>query len=251
MKSTVSRAVVAASVTVALGLTAACGSDNDDGGDKGGDGKKASHSAGSKAESKPEPKSKPEAESRSAALSAADLEKAVLANGDLKEYKVEKMSAEDMPAQTVPADPAACQPLANMFMFTTDPAAKSRVGRTLTGVDELDATVISVALLAHERADAEKTMDELRTATKKCTAYEHAGSKYREVAALPAPKAGDDAVAYKVVGMIEGQKTPMSFTVVRSGPTLAAFYSINLLQPKKFGVPAKLVERQVEKLKSR
>ncbi|MEU8954007.1 hypothetical protein AB0C93_06865 [Streptomyces sp. NPDC048518] len=249
MKSTVSRALVAASVTVALGLTAACGSDNGDGGDKGGDGKKASHSAGSKAESKPKPK--PEAESGSTALSAAELEKAVLAKGDLKEYKVEKMSAEDMPAQTVPADPAACQPLANMFMFTTDPAAKSRVGRTLTGVDELDATVISVALLAHDRADAEKTMDELRTATKKCTAYEHAGSKYREVAALPAPKAGDDAVAYKVVGMIEGQKTPMSFTVVRSGPTLAAFYSINLLQPKKFGVPAKLVEKQVEKLKSR
>ncbi|WAL97385.1 hypothetical protein [Streptomyces sp. Je 1-369] len=242
MKSSVSRAVVAASVTVALGLTAACGSDNgsdSSGSGAGSDGKKSS---GQPAQQKP-------AEKKSAALSAADLEKAVLAKGDLKGYKVEKMSAADMPSQTVPADPAACQPFADMFMFATQPTAKARVGRTMTGPDEMDATVISLALLAHEQTDAEKVMDDLRTATKKCTAYEHADSKYRDVAALPAPKAGDDAVSYKVVGLIEGQKTPMSFTVVRSGSTLAAFYSINLLKPKKFGVPAEIVEAQVKKVR--
>ncbi|MFI1681026.1 hypothetical protein [Streptomyces sp. NPDC020607] len=242
MKSSVSRAVVAASVTVALGLTAACGSDNgsdSSGSGAGSDGKKSS---GQPAQQKP-------AEKKSAALSAADLERAVLAKGDLKGYKVEKMSAADMPSQTVPADPAACQPFADMFMFATQPTAKARVGRTMTGPDEMDATVISLALLAHEQTDAEKVMDDLRTATKKCTAYEHADSKYRDVAALPAPKAGDDAVSYKVVGLIEGQKTPMSFTVVRSGSTLAAFYSINLLKPKKFGVPAEIVEAQVKKVR--
>ncbi|MEV7195834.1 hypothetical protein AB0N81_29105 [Streptomyces sp. NPDC093510] len=235
MKSSVSRAVVAASVTVALGLTAACGSDNGDSGDKG---KKSPEKS---AAAKPVAK-------KSTVLSAADLEKAALAKGDLKGYKVEKMSAADMPSQTVPADPAACQPFADMFMFATQPAAKNRLGRTLTGPDELDATVISLALLAHEKADAEKIMEGLRKATKKCTAYEHADSKYRDVAALPAPKAGDDAVSYKVVGDIQGQKTPMSFTVVRSGSTLAAFYSINLLKPKEFGVPTKIVDAQVNKL---
>ncbi|MEU5896143.1 MULTISPECIES: hypothetical protein [Streptomyces] len=241
MKSSVSRAVVAASVTVALGLTAACGSDKGSGGDSGGsDDKKSS---GQQAKQKP-------AAEKSTALSATDLEKAVLAKGDLKGYKVEKMSAADMPSQTVPADPAACQPFADMFMFATQPSSKARVGRTMTGPDELDATVISLALLAHEQPDAEKVMDGLRAATKKCTAYEHADSKYRDVAALPTPKAGDEAVSYKVVGLIEGQKTPMSFTVVRSGATLAAFYSINLLKPKKFGVPAEIVEAQVKKLEN-
>ncbi|MEV0255961.1 hypothetical protein AB0H82_17065 [Streptomyces sp. NPDC050732] len=238
MKSTVSRAVMAASVTVALGLTAACGSDNGDSGKSGDNGKKAS---GKPAAVRPAAK-------KSTVLTTADLEKAALVKGDLKGYKVEKMSAADMPAQTVPADPAACQPLADMFMFAGRPTAKARVGRTVTSTDELDATVISFALLAHEKAAAEKVMDGLRTATKKCTSYEHAGSEYRDVAALAAPKTGDEAVSYKVVGDIEGQKTPMSFTVVRSGPTVAAFYSINLLKPKKFGVPTEIVEAQVKKL---
>ncbi|MCF3122972.1 hypothetical protein IPZ68_25200 [Streptomyces arenae] len=236
VKSTVSRAVVAASVTVALGLTAACGGSGDDG-------KKASDPAKSAQE---DGGSKPAAKKPSVPT-VADLEKAVVAKGDLKGYKVEKMSAADMPSETYPADPAACQPFADMFMFASQPAAKARVGRTLTGPDALDATVVSLALLAHEEDDAKKVMGDLRTATKKCTAYEHAGSKYRDVAALPAPKAGDEAVSYKVVGLIEGQKTPMSFTVVRTGTTLAAFYSINLLEPKKFGVPTKIVDTQVEK----
>lgn len=256
MKSTVSRAVVAASVTVALGLTAACGGDGGDDGKKASDPAKSAQQAGAskgdgEAGASKGDGGKPAAgTSGASAASAAALEKAAFADGDLKGYKVQKMSEADMPAQTVPSDPAACQPFANMFMFATEPAAESRVGRTLTGPDELDATVVSLALLAHEKADAEKVMDDLRAATKKCTAYEHADSRYRDVAALPAPKAGDDAVSYKVVGVIEGQQTPMSFTVVRSGSTLAAFYSINLLQPKKFGVPAKIVEAQVDKVEA-
>ncbi|MEW2387469.1 hypothetical protein AB0933_03810 [Streptomyces venezuelae] len=248
MKSSVSRAVVAASVTVALGLTAACGSDKDSGDNGGGSGSGSGDKKQSGQQAEQKPAEQKPAEKKSTALSAADLEKAVLAKGDLKGYKVEKMSAEDMPSQTLAAHPAACQPFADMFMFATQPSAKARVGRIMTGPDELDATVISLALLAHEQPDAEKIMDDLRTATKNCTAYEHADSKYRDVAALPTPKAGDEAVSYKVVGLIEGQKTPMSFTVVRSGSTLAAFYSINLLKPKKFGVSAEVVEAQVEKV---
>ncbi len=246
-----SRAVVAASVTVALGLTAACGGDSGDSGSSGssGDGGSRADSGSSRDGDKKSSQKPAPAEKKSTALTAADLEKAVLAKGDLKGHKIEKLSAADMPSQTVPADPAACQPFADMFMFASQPAAKSRVGRTVTGPDALDATVSSLALLAHEQADAEKVMDDLRTATKKCTAYEHADSKYRDVAALTAPKAGDDAVSYKVVGVIEGQRTPMSFTVVRSGSTLAAFYSINLLKPKKFGVPTEIVEAQVKELK--
>ncbi|QQC90940.1 hypothetical protein I8755_22905 [Streptomyces alfalfae] len=242
VKSTVSRAVVTATVTVALGLTAACGGGGDS--DDSGDGKKPSKSATSaqpKEEPKPEPKEK-------AALSSAELEKAVLASGDLKGYKVEKLSAEDMPELTVPVKPRACQALGDMFMFTSDPRAAARVGRSMTGPDELDATVISFALLAHKEGAAKNVMDDLRTATEKCESYEDVGSKFGEVAPLTAPKLGDDAISYKLVGLIDDQKTPMSFTVVRSDSTLVAFYSINLLKPKAFGVPEKVVKAQVTKL---
>ncbi|MEV0120921.1 hypothetical protein AB0I16_05070 [Streptomyces sp. NPDC050703] len=243
VKSTVSRAVVAATVTVALGLTAACGGGGDSGSDSD-DGKKPSKSAASD-QPKKDPEPKPEAK---AALSSAQLEKAVLANGDLKGYKVEKLSAEDMPELTLPVNPRACQAVADMFMFTSDPRAAARVGRSMTGPDELDATVISFALLAHKEGAAKNVMDDLRTSTEKCKSYEDAGSKFGEVAPLTAPKLGDDAVSYKLVGLIDDQKTPMSFTVVRSGSTLVAFYSINLLKPKEFGVPKKVVEAQVAKL---
>ncbi|OAH16248.1 hypothetical protein [Streptomyces jeddahensis] len=236
MKSAAKRALVAASVVAALGMTAACG------GNSGASEAKASPKESSQG------KETAAAEAGAKALTAAQLEKAVVTSTDLKGYKIEKMSGADMPSDIVPADPAECQPLADMFMFTTQPKAKARTGRTLSGPDELDATVTSLALLAHEQADAEKVMAGLRTATEKCTDYEHADYKYSGVKALDAPDAGDEAVSYKVTGDIDGDTLAMGFTVVRSGSTLVAFYAMNMLDPKKAEVPAKVVEAQVAKL---
>ncbi|MER5179567.1 hypothetical protein ABT009_14555 [Streptomyces sp. NPDC002896] len=236
MKSAAQRALVAASVVAALGLTAACGGSGGEGGAKASP-KETSQGKESAA-----------AEAGAKALTAAQLEKAVVAGADLKGYKIEKMSAADMPSEIVPADPAECQPLADMFMFTTQPKSQARTGRTLTHVNELDATVTSLALLAHEQADAEKVMAGLRTATEKCTGYEHADYKYSGVQALDAPDAGDEAVSYKVTGDIDGDTVPMAFTVVRSGSTVAAFYAMNMLDGKKTEVPAEVVEAQVAKL---
>ncbi|MGW0840307.1 hypothetical protein ACWD26_09105 [Streptomyces sp. NPDC002787] len=240
MQSKMSRAVVAVSVVATLGFTAACGGGGDE--DKGAETKpSAAGSATAAGDSKQDAAGK-------SALTEAQLKEAALAKGDVKGYKVADMPAEDMPAETVPAEPAACQPLANMFNFTSDPQPKARAGRTVTSEDELSANVISLALAAHGQSDAEKVMADLRKATETCTKYEHVGNKYSDIEALTAPEQGDEAVAYKLKGNIEGAKIPMSFTVVRSGSTLIGFYSMNMLDADKAEVPAELLEAQVAKV---
>ncbi|MFE7843111.1 hypothetical protein ACFU53_45755 [Streptomyces sp. NPDC057474] len=238
MKSKMSRAAVAVSVVATLGFTAACGGGGDE--DKGADAKPSATAAG---DAKNEQDGAGEA-----ALTEAQLKAAALAQGDVKGYKIADLPAEEMPAEAVPAEPAACQPLANMFFFTSDPQAKARTGRRATSVDELSASVNALALAAHEQSDAEKVMADLRKATESCDGYEHVGSKYTDIEALTAPEQGDEAVAYKLKGDIEGAKIPMSFTVVRSGSTLIAFSSMNMLDADKAEVPAEILDAQVAKL---
>lgn len=240
MKSKMSRAAVAVSVVATLGFTAACGG----GGDEDLDTKP---SVAGTASAAGDGKNEQDAAAEPA-LTEAQLKKAALAKGDVKGYKVADMPAEDMPVETVPAEPAACQPLANMFNFTSDPRPKARAGRTLTAEDALSANVISLALASHEQSDAEKVMADLRKATENCTEYEHVGNKYSGVEALTTPKQGDEAVAYKLEGDIEGAKIPMSFTVVRSGSTLIGFYSMNMLDADKAEVPDEILDAQVAKL---
>ncbi|EKX63814.1 hypothetical protein STRIP9103_06117 [Streptomyces ipomoeae 91-03] len=235
--SRMARAVVTVSVVTALGFTAACGG----GGDEDKDAKASATATASAADEKKDTAGQ-------AALTEAQLKKAVLADGDVKGYEIAEKSAAEMPAETVPANPAACQPLANMFYFTSDPGAEARVGRTLTEKSDLTGTVVTAALLAYEQSDAEKVIADLRTATKSCTKYEQVGNKYSDVEALSAPKQGDEAVAYKLKGDIEGTSIPMSFTVVRSGSTLAAFYAMNILDAKKAQVPTAVLEAQLAKL---
>ncbi|WP_229913725.1 hypothetical protein [Streptomyces capitiformicae] len=237
MKSKMSRAAVAVSVVATLGLTAACGG----GGDEVKEAEKKPSASASASE-------KAKDTAGQAALTEAQLKKAALVDGEVKGYTIADMPADEMPADTVPAEPAACQSIANMFFFTSDPKAKARVGRTVTPKDELSGSVISLALAAHEQSDAEKVMAELRTATENCTKYEHVGNKYSGIEALTAPEQGDEAVSYKMKGDIEGTKIPMSFTVVRSGSTLIGFYSMNMLDADKAQVPAEVLEAQVAKL---
>ncbi|MFG3367889.1 hypothetical protein ACIPWY_28600 [Streptomyces sp. NPDC090032] len=237
MKSGVRRAVAAAAVVAALGVTTACG-----GSSGSGDAEKPAGSQKSAAPAKP-------AEEGAKALTAAELEKAVVATGDVKGYKVEKVGKNDLPPTvSVAAKPASCQPLADMFMFSTRPTAKDRVVRTLMATDELDPKVTSLALLAHDGADAAEVMKDLRTASKNCTAYEHVDYKYSGVKERPAPDAGDEAVSYDVKGVIDGDKVPMTFTVVRSGSTVVAFYTMNMLDSSKTDVPQVIVDAQLAKL---
>jgi hypothetical protein len=233
--------VAAAAVVAALGVTTACGGSSETTDDA----RKPAKPAASEKTTAP---AKP-AEEGAKALTAAELEKAVVATGDVKGYKVEKVGKDDLPPNgSVDAKPASCQPLADMFMFSTRPTAKDRVVRTLMATDELDPKVTSLALLAHDGADAAKVMKDVRTASKTCTAYEHVDYKYSGVKERPAPDAGDEAVSYDVKGVIDGDKVPMTFTVVRSGSTVVAFYTMNMLDASKTDVPKVIVDAQLAKL---
>ncbi|WP_322725935.1 hypothetical protein [Streptomyces spongiae] len=241
---------MAVSVVATLGFTAACGGGDDEKDTEGkptgatatkaaDEGKGGSEGGGGGATSGGGP----------APLTEAQLEKAAIVSGDIKNYKVAKTPEGDIPAETVPAEPAACQSVADMFFFTSTPRAELRTARTLTATSDLNATVVSLALLAHdEQSDAEKVMAGLRTASKSCTAFEHTDYKYSGVKALPDPKQGDEAVSYQMKGSIEGTDVPMTFTIVRSGPTLAAFYAMNVLDADKAQVPADVIEAQLTKL---
>ncbi|MDX2581342.1 hypothetical protein PV332_38580 [Streptomyces scabiei] len=243
VRSKVSRAAVAVSVAAVLGLTAACGGGGDE--SKDGNTKPSTDGTASAGDAKDGQDGKGGGK---AALTEAQLKEAALTKGDVKGYKIAGMPAEDMPGVPVPAKPAACQPLANMFNFTSDPQPKARAGRTVTSENKLSASVVSLALAAHEQSDAEKVMADLRTATENCDGYEHVGNTYTGVEALPAPKQGDEAVAYKLKADIEGAKIPMSFTVVRSGSTLIGFYSTNMLDADKAEVPDEILDAQVAKV---
>ncbi|WP_338146000.1 hypothetical protein [Streptomyces scabichelini] len=263
MKAKLSRIVVAASAVATLGFTAACGGGGGGGGDADTGAGADKRPSKSTSEPKSGPKSAPGGETATGAaedakgqpaqdpdepLTKAQLEKAALATGDVKGFQVAEMPASDIVEDSVPADPAVCRPIADMFLFTTDPLSEAAVGRTFTPDDELDASATSLALLSYPSDDADQVLSGLRTATKKCTAYRHTDYRYTGVKALADPDLGDEAVAYRLLASIEGLKVPTTFTVVRSGTSVVSFTSMNMLDGDKVEVPTSIIEAQLEKL---
>ncbi|MFD6436615.1 hypothetical protein [Streptomyces venezuelae] len=243
MKSSVSRVVAAVSVVVALGASAACSS-----GDGGGDADKGTKPPASAGPSK--------------------LEKAALAAGDVKGYKVEKPDESESgsgsgaePGSSVGAPPAGkpspaeCAPLAAMLDVRTEGKAQGaegkatgaegkaagaegkatgHVSRILTPTDGKDFTTTRVGLSSHAASDAERTMADLRAAarSKKCSAFRIGEQRYIGVRSLPAPHKGDEAVSYKIAHRRGEFVMRDSVTVVRTGATLAVFDASNLYDPE-------------------
>lgn len=243
VKSAVSRGVVAVSAVAVLGLTAAC-SGSGGSGNGGGSGSGGSGSGGD---------GKGETSTDAGASSvAAKLEKAALASGDVKKYKVAK-EPEGSKESKGPADsrgsadsggrvnPAECRPLAEMLTAAAPPKSKAHVSRTLTSTDVADTTTTEVVLFAYGQADAENTMDTLRTATKskKCATFgggggsgDGGGRRYFGVRPQPAPVGGDEAVSYKLASRAGEFLDRDRVTVVRSGSTLIAFRASNVFDPE-------------------
>ncbi|MEV5608260.1 hypothetical protein [Streptomyces sp. NPDC052225] len=236
MKSGLGRALAGVCVAAALAATAACGAGSAD------DAGKSADKSADKAAGKPAAKTEPKP------LTKAELTQAALTKADAKGYRVGTTPDDEIPDVSVPADPASCQALADMTLVGTEPDAKARVSRSLTSLTATDATVLRVALLAHEESDAKKVVADLRTQSEKCASFEHAEVEYAKVAPLKAPAAGDEAVSYSLIGKVDGDTVPATYTVVRSGSTLAVFYGANLLSPKKALIPQKIIDAQIAKV---
>ncbi|WP_189186915.1 hypothetical protein [Streptomyces albiflavescens] len=234
MKSALGRVVVGIGVTAALTATAACGGQDTD--DK---------SSGSK---KPAAKASPAAQEALKPLTEAQLTKAAITKADVKGYRVGDTPDDEIPEVSVPAKPATCQAIADMFLLGTEPNATARVSRSLTSLERTDGTLLRMGLLAHKEADAKKVVADLRTQSEKCNSYEHTDYQYTGVKPLKAPDFGDEAVSYTMTSDIDGDKIPVTYSVVRSGSTLVVFYAMNALGGKAPEVPAAVMEAQVTKV---
>ncbi|MFE1801731.1 hypothetical protein ACFW9L_36990 [Streptomyces sp. NPDC059517] len=271
----ISRPLVAASAVVALGCVAACGGGGDgadrhgkslrsktsgltnggeetkapaEGSEAGEDGD-ASRGTGSPQDTRdPQDSSGGGVSKGGRPLTEAQLKKAALVTGDVKGFEVKESEGADLLGQTVPATPSKCQPIADMFLFSTDPASRAGVSRGVVPKDEMNASVITFALLAYKSREADRAIDGLRAAIKECTAYRHADYDYKDIKATADPDLGDESVAFRLVASIEGAQVPAAYTVVRDGTTLVAFSSMNMLDADEIEVPAKLVKAQLAKL---
>ncbi|MFI9820016.1 hypothetical protein ACIHFC_05980 [Streptomyces sp. NPDC052013] len=255
----VRRTALAASAAALALLATACGGSGDD--DKSGEGKGASESTAAAA-----PAAK--------ALTAAELEKAGLAQSDVKDGKVAtKVAAtDDIAKDQVKTEEAACLPLAyaQAGVAQGEPAATTK--RSWTGEPKkpskdtkpedallaaLDVDKMLINLASYEDGGAEEAVKGLNAAAEKCAGGYTATvggepMKVTKVATTAAPEGGDEGAAITLtVAADENVQAPSKLVIVRKGATLVTFSAVNLAAMgtgEDFDVPADVVAAQVGKL---
>lgn len=154
-------------------------------------------------------------------LDEAQLKSAALVAGDVDGYQITDFPVK--PDGDSTARPADCQPLENMRTASPDPGPKAFVGLlAFGGAGPTAGSVTTIGLMAYDGSDAEGILDGLRTALKKCTAYEGGVPARTTAKAAAAPDAGDEAVAF---GLETQGDSADAFVVVRSGATVVLFYT--------------------------
>ncbi|WP_405685784.1 hypothetical protein [Streptomyces sp. NBC_00057] len=259
MRSTAIRRTAVAATVVSLALLAtACGGGSDSGSaDKGADAKGKDSAA-----------AKPAAK----ALTAAELEKAALAQGDVKGHKISKTAAKDViSGDDIKVEKEVCAPLVDALMGAQvgEPAAFTK--RTVVsepkkgGQDGADAeeafkaafdiTTTQLALGSYDGKGAEESVASLRTAATDCAGgfdFTAAGEK-QKVSKITEEqvKGGEEAVAWTVQLEQDGEKVQLKLVALRQGPTFASFSSMNLAAMgggEDFELPTAVVEAQAAKL---
>ncbi|MGW2016109.1 hypothetical protein [Streptomyces sp. NPDC001927] len=242
--------IAAATVTAAsLGLLlTACGGDANDGKLKG------DNDASASADAAPDVK----------ALSAAELEKLIVEQADLKGHQVQKAKpAEVLNTGDVGADKAACEPLAEAVSSVApgDPGAsvhrKTIEARKDTSASPEDimgalaAPVTSVTLGSYGGQGAEKAFASLKTAGTECAAgftVNASGEKTKVTKVAPeAVAAGEEAQAWTVTVDMEGKPFVTKLVVFRKGNTLASLSTISLGGQVK-ALPKAVIDAQAAKL---
>ncbi|MDW8806619.1 hypothetical protein P1P68_17940 [Streptomyces scabiei] len=233
---------MAGAAVLSLTLLAAC-SDSGESGERGGPGGK-----------------KP-------ALSAADLEKLVLKDGDVKGHKVSEPTG-TVDRKTIEPGSDACAPVAYAMLGSVvddpaatvqretqkkiDPAEAAKSG----DVSGLDATRTLLRLSAYEGEAAQAVMTSLTASAKDCAdgfevTADGTAQEVTEVTTDPAPEGADEAIALTFLSEAEGTKIPMKVVVFREGATVGYITALNLASAatgKDFDFPAEVVEAQVKKL---
>ncbi|MGQ5578505.1 hypothetical protein [Streptomyces sp. ECR3.8] len=259
--SSVRRTALAASAAALALLVTACGGSGDDQ-DKADEGKgKAAPSTSAAAPAK--------------TLTAAELEKAALAQSDVKGGKVAtKLPAtDDIAADQVKSEDAACQPLAHAQAGVAQGEPAATVKRSFTGdpvkpsadtkpedalLAALDTEKVLINLASYEGDGAEQAVQGVVAAAEKCaggfkaTLVGEPMAVAKVAATGDAPEGGDEGAAVTLtVAADEGVKAPAKIVLVRKGSTVVTFSAVNLASMatgKDFEVPADVVAAQVGKL---
>ena len=266
MRSTaVRRTALAAAAASLVLLVSACGGEGSGGGTK--DDTKGKESAA--------------AEPAAKALTAAELEKVALAQGDVEGHKVaEAGPQDDIAAKDVTTDRAECKPFAEALSGvalgqpgatvkrsvvsepakTADPDKKledmteEEVDDALAGAFDITATMTTLSSYADKGAT--EAVAELKAAATDCAdgfTMTMDGTE-QKILKMSEGKVtgGDEAVAWNVTAEHDGDQMPMSLAVVRKGGTTASFSSYNLapVTDKKVGtvLPTAVIAAQAAKL---
>ncbi|MFI1227000.1 MULTISPECIES: hypothetical protein [unclassified Streptomyces] len=262
----VRRTALAASAAALVLLATACGGSSDT------DAKDGKDDKGSAGGSSSAPKAPAEA------LTAAELEKATLAQGDVKGRKVTEAGPDDeVPAGGVTVDKEACLPVAHAMYGV---AQKGSVATTKRKVidepkaggkksledladgeagdgfkDAFDLTSTFVALNSYEGTAGLDAFAALKKAAADC-----AGGFTATVAGTPTKVAsvteekvtgGDESAAWTVTSDDDGDQAPFKLVALRKESAVATFFAFNLAAAGgdvKFEVPAEVVAAQDKKL---
>ncbi len=236
------RSCAAGAAVLSLTLFTAC-SDSGESGEKGGSGGK-----------------KP-------ALSAADLEKVVLKDGDVKGHKVSEPNG-TVDRKTIEPGSDACAPVAYAMLGSVvdEPAAtvQRETQKKIDSVEAaksgdasgLDATRTLLRLSAYDGEAAQAVMKSLTASAEDCAGgfevtADGTSQQVTKVTTDPAPEGADEAIALTFLSEAEGTKVPMKVVVFRQGATVGYVTALNLASAatgKDFDFPAEVVEAQVKKL---
>lgn len=216
------------------------------------------------------------------ALSAAELKRLILAQGEVPGYKVEPVQGGTPARSKVKAADAQCDPLLRVMtgIAPGDPAAetnrmvqqvKKAPTDKATSMDDLadgkfedslkdsmDIDTTVVVLSSYDGDGAQQALRSVSGATKACAGGftgDQAGdkAKFTKVAEEKSSDTGDESVAFAATSdMEDGDTAPVHVEVVRHGNNVATYMTVNLgamMTQKAYTVPAAVVKAQATKLK--
>ncbi|MEV6952786.1 hypothetical protein [Streptomyces sp. NPDC051183] len=235
--------LTASAVSLALLATACGGSDKAD---------------AKKDDVKPSAAPSPSAPSAPAvkALTEAELEKAVLADGDVPKHKIRNPEAGDVSAAAdVTSDKPECQPLAlvgGLAPIGTVSAGVARLGAsepTIAG-DPTSSGIMALRLASYEGKGAADAFASLKKAGADCAGgfvVTEEGEKTTIKSVTPATATGGDEVAaWTLVIEEDGETMQSPIVAVRRGATLVTVQSVSFTG--KTAVPQDIVDAQLKKL---
>ncbi|MFG2717386.1 hypothetical protein ACGFW5_03625 [Streptomyces sp. NPDC048416] len=244
-----SRAATAGVCLVALAAAASCGPAQ--GGGKGEGGSVRDTGAAPGASATTQVKAAP------GVLTGDQLAAAALVTGDVKDFAAEPLEG-GAPTGSSRTSKPECMPFVAVINGTPQPAPSATVFRRLVNTTEdgqADQTVVTEVLGAHPEGAAD-VLRRLRTAVEACAdGFTTRGgdlepSAFSEVKELPTPDVGDEAIAYELMGVAQGDPVPMVFQVVRSGTTVVTYYAVDVTGDDTPQIPSQLAVAQAAKLKS-